>query len=87
MVNHKIKKITSFSLIRLHLQAKIILEMFIPIPTEYFTVKSGQEMDLASVISMNFYVLEDFLTFVRFEQGRSRPLEFATGNASIDRSN
>ena len=28
--------------------------MSIPTPTEYFTVKSGQEMDLAPVIAMNF---------------------------------
>ena len=54
LVNHKIKIITSVSLIRLHLQKKIILQMFIPTPTEYFTIKFGQEMDLASVITMNF---------------------------------
>ena len=52
LVNHKIKKITSFNLIGLHLQKKIILEMFIP--TEYFRVKSGQEIDLARVIAMSF---------------------------------
>ena len=34
------KKITSFNLIRLHLQKKIILEMFITVPTKYSTVKS-----------------------------------------------
>ena len=28
--------------------------MFIAAPTEYFTVKSEQEMDLAWVIAMNF---------------------------------
>ena len=54
LVNHKIKKITSFNLIRLHLQKQIIFEMFIPTPTEDFTVKSGQEMDLAPVNAMNF---------------------------------
>ena len=54
LVNHKIKIITSFNLIRRHLQKKIILEMFIPTPTEYFAIKFGQEMDLAQVIMMNF---------------------------------
>ena len=34
------KKITTFNLSCLHSQRKIILEMFIP--TEYFSVKSGQ---------------------------------------------
>ena len=72
LVNHKIKKITSFNLIGLHLQKKIILEMFIPTPTEYFRVKSGQEIDLAPVIAMN-YVLEGFLIFLRFEQGGQTP--------------
>ena len=28
--------------------------MLIPTPTKYFTVKFGQEMDLAPVIAMNF---------------------------------
>ena len=28
--------------------------MFIPTPTEYFTVKSGQAMDFTSVIAVNF---------------------------------
>ena len=46
LVVHEIKKITSFNLTRLHLQKKIILEMFIASPTEYFTVKSEQEMDI-----------------------------------------
>ena len=49
-----INPITSFNLIRLHLQKKIILEMFIAAPTEYFIVKSEQEMDLASAFAMNF---------------------------------
>ena len=48
------KKNTSFSLIRQHLQKKVILEMFIAAPAEYFTAKSDQEMDLASVIAMTF---------------------------------
>ena len=47
------KKNTTFNLICLHSQKKIILETFIPTPTEYVTVKSGQEMDLAPVIAMN----------------------------------
>ena len=61
LVNLKTKKITTFKLIRLHLQNKIILEkMFIPNtsqhshPSEYFIVKSGQEIGLAPVIAMNF---------------------------------
>ena len=41
-------------------------------PTEYFAVKSEQEMDLVSVIAMNF--MKVFLIFLRLEQG-SRPLE------------
>ena len=48
------KKNYKFILIRLHLQKKIILEMFTAAPTEYFTIMSEQEMDLASVIAMNF---------------------------------
>ena len=49
------KNITSFNLIHLQNQKKkIIMEMFIPTPTEYFTVKSGQEMDLIPVIAVNF---------------------------------
>ena len=40
----------------------------VSIPTEYFAVRSGQEMDLASVIAMNF-MLQVFLIFIRFEQG------------------
>ena len=59
-------------MIRLHLQEKIILEMFMAAPTEYFTVKSEQEMDLASVIAMNF--MKVLFIFLRLEQ-RSRPLE------------
>ena len=55
------KKITSFNLIRLYLQKKIILEMLIPAPIEYFTVKSGQEMDLAPVTAMNFMSWKFFL--------------------------
>ena len=54
LVDHDIKPITSFNLIRLHLQEKIILEMFIAAPTEYFIVKSEQEMDLASAFAPNF---------------------------------
>ena len=54
LIDHKLKNIISFNLIRLHLQKKIILELYIAVPTKYFTVKSEQEMDLASVIAMNF---------------------------------
>ena len=73
LVDHEIKKkISSFNMIRLHLQEKIILEMFMAAPTEYFTVKSEQEMDLASVIAMNF--MKVLFIFLRLEQ-RSRPLE------------
>ena len=54
LVDHEIKKITCFNLIRLHLQKKISLEMFIVAPTKHFTVKSEQEMDLALVVAMNF---------------------------------
>ena len=54
LLDHEIKNITSFNLIRLLLQKKMILEMFITAPTEYFAAKSEQEMDLASVIAMKF---------------------------------
>ena len=54
LLDHEIKNITSFNLIRLLLQKKMILEMFITASTEYFTAKSEQEMDLASVIAMKF---------------------------------
>ena len=55
---------TNFNLIRLHFQKKVILEMFMPPSplrptlTEYFTVKSGEKMDFASVIAfaMNSYI-------------------------------
>ena len=40
LVHHEIKKVTSFNAIRLHLQKKIILEILIAAPTEYFTAKS-----------------------------------------------
>ena len=46
LVDHEIKTITSFNLIRLHFQKTLVLEMFIATPTEYFTTKSEQEMDL-----------------------------------------
>ena len=36
LVDHEIKKITIFNLIRLHLQKKIILEMFIAAPHRVF---------------------------------------------------
>ena len=32
----------------------------IPIPTKYFAVRSGQEMDLARVIAMNFMCYKFF---------------------------
>ena len=54
LVDHEIQKITSFKLIRLHLQTKIVLELLIGALAGYFTVKSEQEMDLASAIAMNF---------------------------------
>ena len=54
LVNHKIKKITSFNLFRVHLQKKMILQMFIPTHTEYFTVKFRQERYLTLVIATNF---------------------------------
>ena len=38
LVDHEIKPITSFNLIRLHLQKTILLEMFIAAPTECFVV-------------------------------------------------
>ena len=62
----------------------------ISIPTEYFSVRSGQEMDLASEIAMNFiamnFMLQVFLILIRFEQG-SGSSGFASGNVSVNRSN
>ena len=55
LADHEIKKITSFNLICLHLQKKKkFFKMFIATPTEYFTAKSEQDINLASVIAMNF---------------------------------
>ena len=59
---NKIKN-ASCNLIRLH-KKKIfgIWEIFIfSIPIEYFTLKSGQKMDLAPVIAMNFTCYKLFL--------------------------
>ena len=72
LVVHEIKKITSFNLIRLHLQKKIILEMFVATPHRVILLFSEQEMDLASVFAMNF--MKVFFLFLLLEQG-SRPLE------------
>ena len=38
---------------------------------EYFTVKSGQEIDLALVVAVNFMCQKFF--FLRFEQGVRTP--------------
>ena len=57
----------------------------ISIPTDYFAVRSGQEMDLAPVNAMNFmhYV---FVILIRFDQGSGSP-ELVSGNVSVNRSN
>ena len=47
--------------------------MIIPTPTEYFTVKSGQEMKLAAVIAMNFMHYKFFLYFSGLSIGVSGP--------------
>ena len=60
--------------------------MFIPTPTKYFTVKSGQEMDFTFVIALNFMCKRFFLYFSGLSRG-SGLLESATGNASVDRTN
>ena len=86
LINHKIKKITSFILIRLHLQTTTILEMMILTTTEYFTVKSGQEMGHAPVIAMNFMCKKFFLNFSGLSRGWSGLFESATGYVSVDRS-
>ena len=70
LLDHEIKNNASFNLICLHLQKKVILEMFIAAPTEYFTVKSEQEMDLASVIATNFMCYKFFLYFSGWGRGR-----------------
>ena len=43
--------------------------MFILNPTEYFTVKSGQEIDLAPVIAVNFMCLKFFFYFSGLRKG------------------
>ena len=40
------------------------VQLFIAAPTEYFTVKSEQEMDLASVIAMNFTVCVKSFSYI-----------------------
>ena len=58
--------------------------MFIAAPTEYFAVKSEQENNGTYFSYCNeFYGLEVFFIFLRFEQG-SRPFESVTGNARDD---
>ena len=43
--------------------------MFIPNPTEYFSVKSGQEMDLDPVIAVNFMCSKFFFYFSALRRG------------------
>ena len=45
----------------------------IPIPYQYFTVRSGQEMDLAPVIAINFMCCKFFLYFSGLS--RSSPIQ------------
>ena len=56
-----------------------------PTPTDYFTVKSGQEKRLAPVIAMNYMCYKFFLYFFRFQQEVPVFLGYATVNASVDR--
>ena len=54
----------------LPLKNNIILEMFIPPShTEYFTVNSGPEMDLAPVIAIKFICCKFFLCFSSLSRG------------------
>ena len=50
LVDHEIKKITSLNLILLHLQKKIILEMFIAAPTEYLQVSLNKKWILLQLL-------------------------------------
>ena len=54
---------------RLHLQKKIIFEVFILTHTGYFTVKPGQKIYLAPVIAMNFVCQKFFLYFSNLSRG------------------
>ena len=51
--------------------------MFITTPTEYFTVKSGQVMDLAPVIAENFMCYKFFLHFTSQCRRQSKRIEGA----------
>ena len=51
---------------------------------EYFTVKSGQEMDLAPGIAMNFMCWKFFLYFSGLSRSSLNPIESATGSASVN---
>ena len=63
LVNNKLKKSQVLTYFICIYKKKIILEMFISTLTEYFTVKSGQEVALAPVIAVNFMCLKFFLYF------------------------
>ena len=55
LINHEIeKKLQVYPDLSAFTKKQIILEMFIAASTKYFTVKSEEEMDLASVTAMNF---------------------------------
>ena len=73
--NLKTKKITIFKLLRLHLQNKIILEIFIPTisqhshPYREFYCSVWTRNGSCSSYCNECYVLEVFLIFLLFEQG------------------
>ena len=76
----------------LHLQKRYFWRRcsFLPHPsihTKYFTVSSGQEVDLAPVIAMNFTCYKIFLYFSDLSWGGPDLPRSTTGNASVDRSN
>ena len=50
LVDHEIKKITSLNLIRPHFQKKIILEMFIAVPTEYLQASLNKKSILLHLL-------------------------------------
>ena len=71
--NYNYSKIMSLITILSIIIIIIIFPSVIPTPTEYFTVRSGQEMDLAPVIGVNFMCEKFFLYFSVLSWGVRTP--------------
>ena len=80
-------KITSFNLIRLHLQKKDNFGDIHPRLQRVISFQVWTRNGSCSSYCRDFYVLEVFLICFRFEKGRSGPFQSATGSAIADRSN